>query len=36
MAIGEENKLQTQAAETLLDHMRQAGVALKKGKACGV
>ena len=31
MAIGEENKLQKQAAETLSDYMEQAEMALKRG-----
>jgi len=31
MAIGEENKLQKQAAETLSEYMEQAQVALNKG-----
>ena len=31
MAIGEENKLQKQAAETLSDYLEQADVALRRG-----
>ncbi|CAK0751177.1 hypothetical protein CVIRNUC_002048 [Coccomyxa viridis] len=31
MAIGEENKLQKQAAETLSEYMEQAEMALKRG-----
>ena len=31
MAIGEENKLQKQAAETLSEYMEQAEIALKRG-----
>jgi hypothetical protein len=31
MAIGEENKLQKQAAETLSEYMEQAEVALRRG-----
>ena len=31
MAIGEENKLQKQAAETLSEYLEQADVALRRG-----